>query len=134
MIKMIDIKVFYKNKLIALLLILVVALVLCSCDIDYYKGQRPYDYPNTTWVCENADITYFAESNGGVIVFDGENIEYRFLWSILDSSVSAETLDGSDWYFGGVCKFNKNYFTIKVTVDNMGLGEAPYKLIFKRVK
>ena len=53
------------RRLFGLALLLLIASSCISCDKDPYSGNRPIDYPDSVWICENPIYMYieYNESN-----------------------------------------------------------------------
>jgi len=137
-----------KQRLISVVLvsILLMPITLSACDYDPYEGRRPTDYPNTIWVCENADM-YFVVGESVGIFFEGKLktdegiVDFRFLFSAFDSwakvynaehYTSASEYTREDFMFSGECKFRKNKFEITVEDKNEYFKELPITLVFHR--
>ena len=124
------------KKLISVILISCLHL-LCSCDIDLYKGKRPVDYPHTSWACEEYNISFSVEEKHQIVnpkmVIDGKEIPFSFLWSSLDNRVNIQfELDGQEYSLSGRCKFGKNKFSI--TIEDTESVYPEKKIVMTLVK
>lgn len=135
----------YRNLLILATAVVLCLPLLCSCDVDLYKGRRPTDQPNTKWVCTEYDIS-FEVSDQGLIengIFRTEDQEYEIvlLWAAIQNKDMPDVMvmePQSDNYredslFAGFCKFSKKYFEIRISYDPYGFFPEDTTLRFERV-
>lgn len=112
---------------------------LYSCDVDPYKGKRPIDYPNTTWVCDEYGISFHVNSNGGlensIIKTEEKVIYFELLWLSFDSTVCfyKSNDETKEDIFDGKCKFGEEAFSIKVDDTNGYFKEKSVVLKFVRM-
>ncbi len=104
------------KKLIA---IIILCLLLCSCDADPYRGQRPVDYPQTQWVCTDYGISFSVgekyEVSDANMLMNGQKIPFTFLWSSFDNNVNINfEVGGVTDSLSGKCDFGKEEFAITV--------------------
>ena len=100
-------------------------IVLCGCDYDFYEGKRPFDYPNTAWICAEYNMSFKVNSKGDFfdekMLIESKSVQIEFLFEMLSSGVSTFFTDEkNDEYireciFVGGCKFNENWFTIEIS-------------------
>lgn len=104
---------------------LAIVLLLSGC-VDVYSGRRPFDYPNSVWVCEDPYIK--------IIVDDAKN-----MYSIYDCGkgktvimlafdfgrgiVAFAESEENDVLFRGNCRFGERSFRVTVIEDNLWNGE-----------
>ena len=114
------------KKWLSFLLVPAFLALLLSCDTDPYRGKRPIDAPDSYWECvgEHYKISFQVghPEEFGITTDEDQSVPFEFLWSSLDSGVSAyEYGHSGDWdyyLFGGKCTFGKKTFEIKV--DSVG--------------
>lgn len=122
------------RKKLMLPFLLLLVFVLSACDVDYYEGQRPVEYPNTVWVCTEGNIKLMVEEKYNATAFwETESATYpvKFLWGSFGNSVivlfdSAQEENPfeqksaalPDTLFSGNCTFGPKQFRIKVTEAN----------------
>ena len=46
-----------RKQWILFLEIFIILFLFSGCFVDVFAGKRPYDHPNTRWVCEDPEIT-----------------------------------------------------------------------------
>lgn len=127
-----------KKKTIKIaVLFLLIATLMTACDL--YNGMRPYDYPNSVWICETPYIYASIDEDGRITAYIGENEsrQYIDLCFDFDSGVDAiragETNVSEHLLFSGDCIFHKTSFTIVLKTDNIWSKEYP-RLKFTRIK
>ena len=114
---------------------LAIVLLLSGC-VDVYSGRRPFDYPNSVWVCEDPYIK--------IIVDDAKN-----MYSIYDCGkgktvimlafdfgrgiVAFAESEENDVLFRGNCRFGERSFRVTVIEDNLWGGEYDV-LCFARIE
>ena len=62
-------------------IIAMLVLLLSGCP-GIFADNSPYNFPNSTWVCEEYDITVYidADSNGtGTMVIEGQQIAFDYV-------------------------------------------------------
>ena len=127
------------NKRMAgmILCLLCLAALLAGCDLA--AGKRPFDYPNSRWVCEDPHIEIVVDEKGRytstLIGDDGE--EKRFFLGFRSGygvdAYGKVVLSDETLLFWRECKLSKDGFTIQIREDNLWNG-AYSKLIFTRVE
>ena len=133
-----------KIKLILIICLSILTFTLSSCDIDPHSNERPVDYPNSVWVCDENDY-YFI-----YYVDDHINNEYqsyfitsatkktfiKFLWNQYNNGVIVYEIDEKSGQenvlFSGECTFSKNMFQVKVSYVSNIVPKSPDVLIFNR--
>ena len=128
----------FRTNAACIAMLLALSIPLCSCDADYYAGQRPYEQPNTSWACEEYGASFSLGAEGelleATILVDGESVQFSFLWSDFDNNV-AMLLDLDDgvekvW---GLCRFGRDRFSITFE-DTRGLfPEQGITMVFDKV-
>jgi hypothetical protein len=98
---------------------IILCLLLCSCDTDPYRGQRPVEYSQTQWVCVDYGISFSVGEKYEVfdtkMLMNGEEIPFTFLWSSFDNSVNINfEVGGTADSLSGKWDFGKEEFTIIV--------------------
>lgn len=128
------------RKSAQIVFIVLCALLLFSCDDDPYKGQRPCDYPDTRWVCEEygAAFTVTADQkiDNGTIILHGKTLPFKLTFLTLGSNgVSFYTYDESgkpNVMFSGAGDFGKEVFKVRVKDTEGYYDEKSVVLVFKR--
>lgn len=96
--------------------------------IDPYKGQRPIDYPNSYWVCEEAQMYFLVGENQKLtdakVTMYGQTVPCEFAWAIVDNSINITfRVDSQTYESYGVCEFGEDKFTIQIEYkENSGEG------------
>ena len=137
---MLDFILDSKRKLVFVTsLLLAVSIFLTACFVDVNAGKRPYNYPNSVWICEEPYIHMTIHSDKTQTIYlgvgeDAQEFELCFEpGSGVDalkagtSRISEETI-----LFQGNCRFAEDHFTIYLTNDNLWDGQYS-KLRFERV-
>jgi hypothetical protein len=98
---------------------IILCLLLCSCDSDPYRGQRPIEYPKTQWICEDYDISFSVGEKYELLdpkmLINEEEVPFTFLWSGFDNSVNINfKIKEKPDSLSGECKFGKEEFTITI--------------------
>lgn len=127
-----------------LIFLLVFSLIFAS-SCDAYGGQRPYDYPNSRWVCEELDLyfEYVGDTRLGIgeWKFDDRTIEIEVYFNfgvtidLCDTSLREEDSYYTDIVIlRGMCKFGSKKLVVNVETDwsNNILDESVKKLVFVR--
>ncbi len=124
-----------KCKTLAMIFVLTICIVLTACG----EAKRPIDYPNTTWVCETAGITFSVSEDGKIENAtmpdkDGNLLQISFIFSdISEGTVSITNPDGSEIYVSGTCNYDSDIFSIIVTdIFNPDLNIPATRLTFER--
>ncbi len=126
-----------KKTLCYIFLLVLLLASFSSCDVDPYKGKRPIDYPDSTWVCQNYSASFQVDADGNLkdssIIVNGKETTFSFLWSALDETASLQLNWGDQLYnLKGTCKFKPSSFVISID-DTEGLfAEKSIILEFKR--
>ena len=132
----------YRSYLTVVLLILV--LVLSSCDIDPHKNERPIDIPGSIWVCDEGDYKFIyyvddhldVEYRSHFIMNTTEKTYIRFLWSQYDNGVVVYEIDEENGQekilLSGKCIFDKNMFQINISYVSETITKVPENLCFYR--
>ena len=107
------------KKILFPLIITTLLVVLFGCDVDHYKGKRPFDYSESVWICTEYQMTCSYKTSGVKETWqlNGEELNFYFLWSSIDSRVSfmIQDEDGKEkMLFGGRCTFGKKRFIVIV--------------------
>lgn len=122
------------------MLIPLVFYMFISCDYDFDRGKRPFDYPESYWEStgENYKISFKVgcPEEHIIVIDETQIIVFEFLWSSIDSRVSVYEYGYSgnkDYYlFGGECTFEKRTFKIKVDTTGEKCDNFPDVLVFKK--
>ena len=132
-----NISVFFKRNILTIIVIL--CMLLVSCDIDIYEGSRPIDYPNTTWTCKEIDMYFTVEENhedniAKIIDKNGNEVDISLLWaSMSDSAVIVRDTEGENAYFSADCNFGKYQFTMRIVyILDDNFDHLPEVLTFNR--
>ena len=102
-------------------IIILFCLLLCSCyDADPYQGQRPIDYPNSYWVCDEFEAFFLVNETNELIdsqiVLNEQIVPFTFLWSAFDEKVNIQfEMNSHIESLSGICQFNKNEFTVTIS-------------------
>ena len=97
-----------------------VCVFLCSCFDEFpYRGERPKDYPNSYWVCEQYDVWFFINKDKqlekGRIKINDEEIPFAFKWTAVNNKVSIQfEFNSQIECIIGYCEFGENEFSIKI--------------------
>lgn len=120
----------------AFLLLLVIALCFTACEGEV---KRPIDYQNTTWKCDDGNITFSVSADGKVENASlkntrGDTVKVSIVFSDLDDkNVSFCSEDGTELYFSGGCTYGKDSFTVTVRdIYNGNFSFLPPILVFER--
>lgn len=118
----------------AFLLLLVAALCFTACGGE---AKRPTDYPNTTWRCDDGNVTFSVSADGKVenaSISDakGNTVKLSVVFSdVAEKTASFYSEDGKELYFSGSCVFEKDSFTLTVKdIYNNSFSHLPPMLIF----
>ncbi len=117
-----------RNKILLLILLLcIISVFLGGCDI--YYGRRPFDYPNTVWICEDPLITVKIGPNNETLAYLGSEKDGQEFWLLFGYGRNAEAHLAKGSYvsndtilFKGVCLFSKDHFIIGITEDRLWGG------------
>lgn len=126
-------KVMKKIALICCLFLLTLSLISC----DPYSGQRPCDYGDAKWICEEYSIYFLVDTNAdeyylplGKITID--NVEYickfwfihqtnqLFISVYANETVSPEMILGE---IAGICTFSSDRLVLQIEKDNVLNGQ-----------
>ena len=125
------------KKAIVIMVAVIFCVVLCSCDIDPYEGKRPFDHPDSKWICEEYGACFSVDNDGNLynayLTIDGEKIPFTFLWSSLDEGVSLQfELDFTERSLDGIGRFDENTFEIEIGDTKGFYPESEIVLTFLR--
>ena len=129
----------HSRLLKVLLPILLIGLLLCSCDV--YAGERPNDYYNSKWICEDPRIEIIIDSVGlstCVVGSGGDQQELTVVFSYGDEVLFAKipqnaVASSKDVVFKGECSFGREKMTVRVYADEDQLFHGEYEtLVFVR--
>ena len=122
------------------LILLPILISICFSGCDLYAGTRPFDYPNSLWVCEEPEIRFEVGANKEWKAYLGsgeEQQEFQLLFGYGTDvdAVKADTqlISSETILFQGHCTFSEDHFTISLSTDNLWNG-AYHKLLFQRVQ
>lgn len=125
------------KKTITILILIVSMLFLTACDPN--AGKRPYDYPDTKWICEDPYVYIEVDGHGDMYSYyicDDQEQPLDILFSsgsgvtgMLPNTVlvSDETI-----LFEGYAHFGRTSFSIELFEDHIWGGQYR-KLKFKRI-
>ena len=130
------------NKTKIFICVLLLTIVLCGCDLYVY--QQPHNYDNSTWVCDEAQITYYVEGsrdnkfNSYAIanIDDQETVlSFWFRSSRIYMCKREENgLDSTEEFLVGDCRYSNEKFIVTISEDEDKLFAGKYKtLTFNRV-
>lgn len=118
---------------------LIVLSVICLCLVACGEAKRPIDYPNTSWTCESANITFSVSEDGKItnaslIDKNGNTVSISLVFSeISEAKVSITSPDESEVYLLGTCTYDSDSFSVFVTdIYNSDINVASTRLTFKR--
>ncbi len=123
--------------IIAILIVAIMQTIFVGCDVDYYAGVRPVDYPNTKWTCEEVDM-YFAVLDDGVAFGElkdkhGNTMEFTLRWAAGLPSVDVLNPNEIDMYFQAECDFGKHKFIMSnIYIYTSDFTHIPEQLTFYR--
>ncbi|MBP3411641.1 MAG: hypothetical protein J6K89_00090 [Oscillospiraceae bacterium] len=127
-----------RKILCPLLLPILIAVCFSACDLN--AGTRPFDYPNSHWVCETPEIRFEvgASKEWKAYLGSGEaQQEFQLLFGYgtdVDAiKAGTQMISSETILFQGHCAFSEDHFTISLSTDNLWNGEY-HKLHFQRVQ
>jgi len=131
--------IWVKKMLLLVVIITVLSSSLSGCR-DMFYGERPFDYPNAVWICEDPYIVYKIEEDDlstAYIETDDQVVAIDLLFGYgtdVDAVYDGETyINDKTLLFRGECIFGKKRFIINLTKDNYWGGKYD-RLVFKRVE
>lgn len=105
-----------------------------------HSGTRPFDYPNSVWVCETPYIRVTVGPNKETKAYFRSDLgeqEFQLLFGYgtdVDAIKAGTRLVSDETIlFQGHCVFAQDHFTIFLTTDNIW-DDSYYKLYFVREK
>jgi hypothetical protein len=132
-------KLLFIGIVIVSVILVFIFLLTIACNYLFHDGEGellpPFALPNTKWVCEKYNASFCVDEDGnikdGVIIIDGESINFDFIFSNNDYSFYTKIykdnreheLLNSTWscthdYFSVCIKDTKGYFKQKsITMD-----------------
>ena len=126
-------------KKIILVLVILSFLLLIGCNIDPYDGERPFDYGDAEWVCEDP-LAYFVidadseeyYSPRGEICLDDQLVEFQLIFvhgtDKVFLNVTSRDVSGE---LNGECVFSPEKLIIIVNKETDTLFYGKYdELIF----
>ena len=136
------------KKIFILFQVLLIVVLESGCSL--YVGEKPYNYGDSIWICEEPKITYTVkmkydedekmdvpESNA-VTYIDGNEVflDFGFIGNTIRiyqlESIESKEYTG-ETFLNGTCKFSETKFTIKVDTESDTLFNGKYdKLVFIR--
>ncbi len=129
-------------SLIAVLLIAFFSIILPRIIwANNAREYAPYNYPNTTWVCEEPQIEYNVPAGVGeaIAVTEINGKEVCFFFGTNNSHVEAvryssdNVIKDSDLLFTGSISYSKDEFIIKIDKNSDKLFDGKYDvLVFER--
>ena len=127
----------WKKSVFAFILLMIISVLMSAC-VDMYAGTRPFDYPNSIWVCDEPYIyfTVDADKNIEAYWFNGENFQqfdlcFDYGYGVDALKLDTKLIDNESILFQGSCNFGKIRFTIYLEKDNLWNGKY-HKLTFVR--
>lgn len=124
-----------KIRIVSFLLLISFTLCLTSCG----EAKRPIDYPDTTWTCDVANITFSVSddsdvTNATMIDKNGETITISLVFTDMEEGkVSITNADETEVYLTGTCTYDNDMFSIFVTdIFNPDLNITSTRLTFNR--
>lgn len=124
-----------KTRIISFLLLIVFCLCLTACG----EAKRPIDYPDTTWTCDVANITFSVSddsdvTNATMIDKNGETIIISLVFTDMEEGkVSITNADETEVYLTGTCTYDNDMFSVFVTdIYNPDLDISSTRLTFNR--
>ncbi len=124
-----------KTKIAAIFFSILFCLCLTACK----EVKRPVDYPNSTWICDIADISFTVSKDGKIenatmLAKNGETIPISLVFAnISDGKVSITNVDETETYLSGSCTYDIDSFSIFVTdIYNPDMVITSTRLPFKR--
>lgn len=124
-----------KTRIISFLLLIVFCLCLTACG----EAKRPIDYPDTTWTCDVANITFSVSddsdvTNATMIDKNGETITISLVFTDMEEGkVSITNADETEVYLTGTCTYDNDMFSVFVTdIYNPDLDISSTRLTFNR--
>lgn len=122
------------KKLLQFMLIVLIGALCFSACRDMYYGTRPFDYPNSVWVCESPYIRVVIGSNKETNAYLGSEAneqEFQLLFGYgndVDAIKQGTQLVSDETIlFKGYCTFAEESFTINISSDNIWGGK--YKIL-----
>lgn len=119
-------------------IMLLLTCALCACDPAV--GKRPFDYPNSKWVCSEPHIEIEVSVNGDYTATLGTGGEKRTFFLGFRSGYGVDAYTGANVVFNdetllftGECSYSKDRFIVTIGDDNLWDG-AYHKLVFVRVE
>ena len=136
------------KKIFILFQVLLIVVLESGCSL--YVGEKPYNYGDSIWICEEPKITYVVEMKYDeaqemeipetyAVALDHDK-EVFFHLGFLSDTVKAreyKDIDSMEFtgntLFTGTCKFSETKFTIKVDTESDTLFNGKYdELVFIR--
>lgn len=124
-----------KLQHVSFLLLIAFALCLTSCE----EPKRPIDYPNSSWTCEVASISFTVSSDS--IIHDAtmlnkydEAIAISLVFADMESGkVSITNADRTEIYLSGTCTYGNDTFSIFLTdIFSSDIDITTTRLTFER--
>ena len=132
--------ILVKKKKLLYLTVLMLTISICLNACSMHRTKRPFEYPNSVWVCETPYISITINSLKETKAYlgkgaDAQEFELNFGHGSDVDALKVGTVMISDEtiLFQGHCTFGENYFVIFLTPDNIWEGEY-YKLYFERIE
>ena len=114
-----------KRLISALSFFIILSMIMTGC-VDLHAGKRPFDYPNSVWVCEDPYIYIVVDEHKITESYlrIGDELQQFDLCFDFGRGVDALKLDiavveEESFLFQGECEFGKDRFTITLTKDNL---------------
>ena len=128
----------FRTKCKFWIILLLSASILWGCDPA--GGKRPYDYPNSKWVCSEPHIEIEVSENGDYTATLGTGEEKRTFFLGFRSGYGVDAYTGANVVFNdetllftGKCRYGEESFTVTIGKDNLWNG-AYHELVFVRVE
>ena len=129
------------KRIYTLVLAILILCCFCSCDPDPYKGQRPIDFENSVWTCNELDMHFDQEqSSNNILLYEDVSYNFNFLFTAGAAGVIVyeikqdENRQRRDLFYGQ-CEFSKESFKIHITeIVDSRLSDMPALLTFIRIQ
>ena len=125
--------ILVKNRKIIFLavLVLMTSTFLSACiGVDLFYGTRPFDYPDSLWVCEEPHITLKVSSNNLTTAYFGDeengttfDLAFGYGRNVVAFESGAEVISDDTILFRGDCRFAEDHFAITLSEDNVWDGK-----------
>ncbi len=126
-----------KIKTLALLLVTLLCFSLTACGDN--DPKRPIDYPNSTWSCDIANITFSVSkdceiTDATMVDINGETVSISLEFTdMTEGKVSIKNADGTETYISGTCTYDKDIFSVFVTdIYSNNFDISSIRLTFNR--